>query len=304
MARDTATLANIKGNIPAVVTPFDTEGRIDTPAFTKLIEWHLSRGVDGICVAGDNGESWALSANERRQLADKAARTIDGRVPLVVGATATSNQDSAQHAAMAAKAGADAVLLMPQTYVLKASRDELVARFSLVADVTDIPVIFYNSPRRAGVDVSMEQLAAICDVAPVIGVKESSRDFFHTTHLIESFGEKLAIFIGPCHYILPGIALGAAGFIATGPELLPEKSMRRILSVGRAAPGAEYAKLHYQLTALYETLMGVGTWPSSLKAALALLGQPAGVPREPILPLSEDGITELRSALIRIGAIY
>ncbi len=301
MARDKTS---ITGNIPAVVTPFDENGQIDIAAFTGLIEWHLSRGVDGICVAGDNGESWSLSADERKQLTDEAARTIDARVPLVVGATATSNQESAEHAAMAAEAGANAILLMPQTYVLKASQNELVARFALVADATDIPVIFYNSPRRAGLDISMEQLAAICEVAPIVGIKESSRDFFHTTHLLEHFGEKIAVFIGPCHYILPGLALGAAGFIATGPELLPPESMRRILTVGREAPGAEYAKLHFQLTALYETLMRLGTWPSSLKAALELLGRSAGVVREPILPLDGDAVAKLRTALIRIGVIH
>ena len=293
----------ISGNIPAVVTPFDDTGRIDIAAFNELVQWHLERGVDGICVAGDNGESWSLSFDERKLIANEAARTIDGRVPLIVGATATGNQESAGHAVMALQAGADAILLMPQTYVLKASQSELVARFALVADAADIPIIFYNSPRRAGIDISMEQLSAVCDVAPVIGIKESSRDFFHTTHLLEHFGERISVFIGPCHFILPGIALGAAGFIATGPELLPAESMRGIIAVGRETPGPDYAKLHYQLTGLYETLMGLGTWPASLKAALALMGQPAGVPREPILPLDADAVAKLRTALIRIGVV-
>ena len=288
---------NISGNIPAVVTPFDEAGRIDFDAFAHLVEWHLSRGVDGICVAGDNGESWSLNVDERKKLAEEASRVIDGLVPLVVGATATSNQVSARHAVMAAEAGADAILLMPQTYVLKASQSELVARFALVAEAAEIPIIFYNSPRRAGIDISMEQLAAVCDAAPIVGIKESSRDFFHTTHLLERFGRKIAVLIGPCHYILPGIALGAAGFIATGPELLPSESMHRVIPVGRERPGDEYAKLHYQLTGIYETLMGLGTWPASLKAALALLGQPAGVPREPILPLDSETTAKLRSAL-------
>ncbi|GMR23410.1 MAG: 2,4-dihydroxyhept-2-ene-1,7-dioic acid aldolase [Acidobacteriota bacterium] len=300
MARDKK---NISGNIPAVVTPFDADGRIDFDAFVRLIEWHLSRGVDGICVAGDNGESWSLSFDERKKLSQEAARVIDGGVPLVVGATATSNQESAENAVMAAEIGADAILLMPQTYVLKASQSELTARFALVAEAADIPIIFYNSPRRAGIDVSMDELAAVCDAAPIIGIKESSRDFFHATHLLKRFGKKIAVLMGPCHYILPGIALGAAGFIATGPELLPAESMRRVIACGRERPGDEYAKLHYQLTGIYETLMGLGTWPASLKAALVLVGQPAGIPREPILPLDAEATAKLRSALARLGAL-
>jgi 4-hydroxy-tetrahydrodipicolinate synthase len=294
-------MTEIAGNIPAVVTPFDEVGAIDWDAFATLLEWHIARGVDGICVAGDNGESWALSFEERQELATRAAETIDGRVALVVGATATSNRRSAELAAMAAGAGADAVLLMPQTYVLKASRDELVARFALVAEATDIPIIFYNSPRRAGIDVSMEELAAVREVAPIVGIKESSRDFFHTSHLLEHFAETIAVLIGPCHYILPGIALGARGFIATGPELLRAESMGRLLSVGREEPGDEYRKLHHQLTGIYEALMGAGTWPAALKAALVMKGQPAGIPREPILPLDEASTAKLRSALVGLG---
>ena len=300
MARDKK---NISGNIPAVVTPFDEDGRIDYDAFARLVEWHLARGVDGICVAGDNGESWSLGFDERKKLSQEAVRVIDGRVPLVVGATATGNQESAKNAVMAAEIGADAILLMPQTYVLKASQSELVARFALVAETADIPIIFYNSPRRAGIDIGMDELAAVCDAAPIVGIKESSREFFHTTHLLQRFGKKMAVLIGPCHYILPGIALGARGFIATGPELLPAESMRRVISVGRERPGDDYAELHYQLTGIYETLMGLGTWPASLKAALALVGQPAGVPREPILPLDAETTAKLRSALENLGAL-
>ena len=294
-------MKDIVGNIPAVVTPFSASGDIEIEAFRQLIDWHIERGVDGICVAGDNGESWALSFDERKRLASVAAETIDGRVAFVVGATATSNRDSAALASMAAAAGADAVLLMPQTYVLKASRQELVARFSLVADTADIPVIFYNSPRRAGIDVTMEELAAVCEVASIVGIKESSRDFFHTTHLLEHFADKMAVLIGPCHYILPGIGLGAAGFIATGPELLPADAMRRLIAVGRDAPGDEYKKLHHQITGIYQSLMGIGTWPAAFKAALSMKGQPAGVPREPILPLDEPATAKLRSDLVRLG---
>jgi len=204
---------------------------------------------------------------------------------------------------MAAEIGADAILLMPQTYVLKASLSELTARFALVAKAADIPIIFYNSPRRAGIDIGMDELAAVCDAAPIVGIKESSREFFHTTHLLEQFGKKMAVLIGPCHYILPAVALGAAGFIATGPELLPAESMRRVIPVGRERPGDELAKLHHQLTGIYETLMELGTWPASLKAALGLIGQPAGVPREPILPLDAETTAKLRLALENLGAL-
>ena len=81
-------MTDISGNIPAVVTPFRESGEIDLEAFAQLIEWHIERGVDGICVAGDNGESWALTYDEREKLASEASEIIDGRIRFIVGATA------------------------------------------------------------------------------------------------------------------------------------------------------------------------------------------------------------------------
>jgi 4-hydroxy-tetrahydrodipicolinate synthase len=105
--------------------------------------------------------------------------------------------------------------------------------------------------------------------------------------------------IGPCHYIFPALALGAAGFIATGPELLGAAA-GRLTALGTQAPGPEQARLHYQLTVLYEMLMGTGTWPAALKAALTLLGQPAGVPRDPVLPLPPAQLAALRRTMIEL----
>jgi 4-hydroxy-tetrahydrodipicolinate synthase len=136
----------------------------------------------------------------------------------------------------------------------------------------------------------------------VIGIKEASRDFFHHTHLIERFRDRLSIMVGPCHFILPGLALGAHGYIATGPELLGNLAAR-LPEIARAAPGREYADAHFKLTTLYEMMMGTGTWPSALKAALNLLGQPAGVPREPVLPLTGADLEKVTRVMRACGLV-
>ena len=98
---------------------------------------------------------------------------------------------------------------------------------------------------------------------------------------------------GPCHYILPAYALGAAGFIATGPEFISAKPAA-LKQLALAAPEAEYRDAHYQLTVLYELLMSLGTWPSAFKAALNLIGLPAGIPRDPVLPASSVDIDKIK----------
>ncbi len=209
----------IEGNIPAVVTPFDDNGDLMLDAFEQVVAWHLEMGAEGICVAGDNGEAWSLTPEERRRLAEAAVRVAKGRVPVVMGASAPTARQTIAHAEIAANAGADALMTGPQSYVLKATAAEIVDRFVAVHEAVPLPFVAYNSPRRTGLNLDVETLGAVCDAVPVIGLKEASRDFFHTTNVIRVHGRRLSVLIGPCPFIIPGLALGARGFISSGPEL-------------------------------------------------------------------------------------
>jgi 4-hydroxy-tetrahydrodipicolinate synthase len=154
-----------------------------------------------------------------------------------------------------------------------------------------------------GFSLTVDQTERLLNAHNVIGIKESQRDFFYHTHLLQRLGDKMSVMTGPCHYIMPAFGLGAKGFIATGPEftdLLP-KDMAK---VGTSAPDDTYRKAHYQLTVLYELLMGTGTWPASFKAALNLIGQPAGVPRDPVLPLAEADIDKIKRTFDQLGISY
>ncbi len=187
------TPATIGGFIPAVVTPFDRQGAILESDFAELVDWSIGCGATAIAVAGDNGESWGLDLAERSRLTRLAVDAAAGRVPVVTGVTAPSAAQTIRYARAVVEAGADGVLAMPQTYVLKATRAELLRRFETLAGAVDTPIILYNSPRRAGIDMSPDDVAALLDVAPIVAIKESNRDFFHHTHLIERLRDRIAV---------------------------------------------------------------------------------------------------------------
>jgi 4-hydroxy-tetrahydrodipicolinate synthase len=296
------TKDTLRGFVPAVATPFDARGEIMEDAFAALVGHLVGIGAQGICVAGDNGESWALTLAERRRLTRLAVDRCAGRVPVIMGATAPGAQQTIDYARAAVEAGAAGVLVMPQTYVMKATREELLRRFERLAGAVDVPIVLYNSPRRAVIELSIDDVAAIGEVAPVVGIKESNRDIGHLTRLLRRMAGRIAVMVGPAYYILAGSALGAAGFIATGPEFLGETA-GRLMEIGRRAPDAEYVAAHQKLTIVYETLMALGTWPSALKAGLNLLGLPAGVPRDPLMPLGGAPLDRLRATLDELGLL-
>lgn len=289
----------LHGMHPAVVTPFTETGEIMEDAFQEIVEFLIGRGATGVCVAGDNGESWALSAQERGRLVRLAVDRSAGRVPITCGCSAPTLAAARSYGEAARDNGARALLSMPPTYVLKGSRAEILRRYEAVGQLGP-PLILYNSPRRAGYSLSVEDVAAAMDVAPVIGIKESSRDFFHHTHMLDAFRDRIAVMTGPCHYIVPSVPLGATGFIATGPEFLGDDAPR-IMNIARTGSEIERRRVHTRLTGVYELLMGVGTWPSAFKAALNLVGLPAGVPRDPVMAATPDQVESIRRRLDELG---
>ncbi len=294
---------DLHGYVPAIATPFDKNGAIMEDAFVDLFEFLLGRGATCICIAGDNGESWALSAAERGRLVRLAKDTAKGRVPVMMGISAPTFDASLAYIQAAQDNGADVLLSMPQTYVLKASEAELMQRFDKISAATKIPLVLYNSPRRMGFSLTIDQTETLLNNHNVIGIKESQRDFFYHTHLLDRLGDKMSVMTGPCHYILPAFALGAKGFIATGPEftdMLPSD----MAAAGNGAPDAAYRHTHKQLTVLYELLMGTATWPASFKAALNLIGQPAGVPRDPVQAASQADIDKIKRCFDDLGISY
>ena len=286
----------VRGNIPAVVTPFSPAGDLMIDAYADLVRWHLDQGVDGICVAGDNGEIWSLSAEERRLLAAATVEMVGGRVPVIMGVSSTTAKQTIAYAELAASAGVDALMIGPQSYVMKATTQELVQRMAAIHRAVPLPIVLYNSPRRTNISLTIETMRAITEAVDVIALKEASRDFFYLTHVIRHFADRLAVLVGPAPYILPGLALGAAGFLSSGPELLGGVGAT-LLDAAKAAPTPALRETQYRLTRVYETLMALGTWPAALKAGHRLIGREAGVPREPVLPLDEAGIDALAGVL-------
>lgn len=294
---------DLHGYVPAIATPFNEKGEIMEDAFVELFEFLIERGATTICIAGDNGESWALSAAKRGRLVRLAKDTAKDRVKVMMGISAPTIDASLAYVKAAEENGADVLLSMPQTYVLKASEAELMGRFEKVSAATDKPLVLYNSPRRMGFSLTIDQTETLLNNHNVIGIKESQRDFFYHTHLLERLGDKMSVMTGPCHYIMPNFALGAKGFIATGPEFTDLKPSE-MAAVGGGKPDETYRRAHHQLTVLYELLMGTATWPASFKAALNLIGLPAGVPRDPVLPATQADIDKIKRTFDQLGISY
>ena len=291
----------VRGHVPAVVTPFNRSGDLMLDAFAEILTWHMDCECSGFLVLGDNGESWAVSEAELKDVTRTAMKTAAGRVPVFIGTSAITTAETVARSAAAAEAGADGICLQPQSYVLNGTKSEIVRRFEAVAKAAPVPMMVYNTPLRTGMNIDHDMLEAILDVAPVVAIKESNDSMKHASRTLLQFRDRISVFIGNGENILPGILLGSAGFISTGPDLFGKETNRLLDAESMSID--ERLRWQDRLITVFNTVLGTGTRPSGYKAALNMLGLPAGYPREPVEPLTPDDEAKVRSALVHCGIL-
>lgn len=294
----------LKGFVPVLVTPFDEKGRLRLDWFAEIVGWELDNGADGLCVAAGNGEASELTATEIGAVV-RTAHDLARGIPIIAGAMgpeAASVEGAAARIRAARDAGADAVLVTPDPTRPEASRHDVLSRYRAIYGATQAPIVAYNSPRHYGVTLDATLLGELADAVDLAGLKESSRDFHAIGEVLAAHAERFPVFVGPGWFIMPGIAQGAAGFLSTGPDLLG-RGAARIAPLALAAPGPESRALHRQVGQLYHLTLesGLGPSPGPLKAALAYLGLPAGVPRDPAKRLGAQALQRLTAALDGLG---
>jgi 4-hydroxy-tetrahydrodipicolinate synthase len=294
-----------KGVMHAVVTPFEADGVLDEEAFTSNINTYLDYGVSGIVLAGDNGEGWALSDDEKVRLTSLTHRLIADKhasAKLVVGTNAIPTASVVEATRRVADAGADAVLVGPATHLVVATPAELLQRYETVARQGSLPIVLYNNPRRTQVNLTPDMVDRLADIDEVIAIKDSGQDFSQFTATLRRTRDRINVMLGPCFLIFPAIPLGAAGYISSGPDLLGQAGVDYYSDLvnGRLD---EAAPVHFQLQQISAAVNAAGTFPSGLKAAMDLVGMRGGYTRAPIATVTADARERLRRVLIEAGVL-
>lgn len=269
-----------RGIVPAVVTPFDDDGKIDYGAWRRHIGRLIAAGVHGLFVLGGQGEFFALTEEEREVAARFAIQETARRTAVYVNIGAITTR---QTVALAQKAEADGAsyLVAITPYYIRPSADELAEHYVELCRSVASPVLAYNIPERTGVELNpriLERVAAQCP--NFVGLKDSSGKL----DLIAAYREaRLAVFIGRDHMVLDGLNLGAAGAVSACANVVP-RAFVDLYDAFQAGDRERAARLQ----ALVEPLrraFSLGTFPSVIKEAMNLAGLDGGVCRRPVGPL-------------------
>lgn len=280
--------------ITAMVTPFDANGDLDLDGARTLADHLLSTGSDGIVVAGSTGESPTITSAEKAQLLRAVLEVARGRGEVIMGTGTYSTRETIEASVAAHEAGADGLLVVTP-YYNRPPQSGLLAHFKAVARATPLPVILYDIPIRTGRKIEHPTLLELLAEPTIVGVKDAAADLVGTARLCAERPDGTLIWSGDDALTLPMLAVGAYGVISVAAHLVG-REIRAMLDAYAKGDVAEAERLGAWLQPIFDVLF-IAPNPIPLKAALMLLGLPAGEPRLPLVPADPNEIERITTVL-------
>lgn len=287
------------GVYTALVTPF-RDGALDLPALDRLVEGQVAAGVAGLVVAGTTGEAPTLAAGEWDRLVQRTVEVARRRVPVFAGAGSNSTARTVAAVNRAAALGADGCMLVAP-YYSRPGPGGVHDHFAAVAASTALPLMLYNVPGRAAIDVDAATVGRLARAfGNIVAIKEAGGRCERVTALRAEAPEDLAIHSGDDLLTLPFLALGASGVTSVVANCAP-REVTAMAAAWQAGDAGLALALHEALLPLVEALFAE-TNPVPVKAALARAGAMLADVRLPLTPLSDAARARLLAAMDAFAA--
>lgn len=288
------------GSIPALVTPFDADGRFVESAYRDLIEWQIAEGSSALVPCGTTGEAATLTKDEQFAIVKVCVDQARGRVPVIAGAGSNDTRVAAANIAAAKEAGADAALMVPP-YYNRPSQEGIYRHFAALAPTAALPIVLYNVPARTVTDILPETLIRIVSEYPevFVAVKDASGVLQRVSQHRTALGDGFCQLSGNDDLALAYNAVGGVGCISVTANVAP----RLCADFQAAGTGPEALALHDRLFALHTSLFTDAS-PGPVKYAMTKvrLGFPVGL-RLPMTWPGEASRAAVDAGLQRAGLV-
>ena len=277
----------------AIATPFDEDG-VNFKEFEKLVEDQIQNGVDALIVCGTTGEASTMTEKERLATIECAVKVSNKRVPIIAGTGANNTKAVIEMNKQVEKIGVDGVLIVTP-YYNKTTQKGLVEHYKIIAENTKLPIILYNVPSRTGVNILPETCKELSKIENIVAVKEASGNLSQVAEIASLCKEELTIYSGNDDQILPILSLGGKGVISVLSNIKPQYTHDMCMKFleGKVQ---EATKMQLDAIELIKALFAEVN-PIPVKAALNIIGYNYGVPRLPLVEISENAKERLEKAI-------
>jgi 4-hydroxy-tetrahydrodipicolinate synthase len=290
-----------KGILPPMVTPLTEDGKVSEKGLRKLVSYLIEGGVHGIFAIGTTGEFYGLNKDQYRQALEITLDETAGRVPVLAGANAIATKEAIALAEIAQDVGVDAISALTP-YFMNFTQDEIYDHFMTIARSTDLPVILYNNRPRTSININPETASKLADVENIVGIKDSTGDFTNTAEYIRlTSGKKFNVLVGKDPLIHATLCYGGSGSVCGTANVAP-KLCADIYD--KFVAGDLKGSLEDQLKVnRLRMAFDIAAFPTSVKAALELLGIDAGPCIAPSHRLTMEQNQFLKKMLIETGVL-
>ncbi len=283
--------------LTAMVTPFAADESVDLDAAARLASYLVDEmGNDGLVISGTTGESPTTSDAEKSDLLRVVRDAVGDRATILAGVGTFDTEHTLELAASAAKLGADGLLVVTP-YYSKPPQAGIVEHFRRVADSTDVPVMLYDIPGRAGVAIATDTMQRLAEHPRIVAVKDAKGDLTASAGVIAH--SELAYYSGDDAMTLPLLSIGAVGVVGTSTHF-SAVGTRQLIEAYLAGDVETALRLHQQLLPIYTGIFATQGC-ILVKAGLKLLGHDVGGVRSPLIEATFTEIEDLRSALAAAG---
>jgi len=285
------------GMATAIITPMTAEG-IDYEALGRLIEFQIEKGINAIVVMGTTGENATIEPEDQKKVIAYTVEKVAKRVPVIAGTGTNNTEHVLANTKAACEVGADAVLVVTP-YYNKATQSGLIKHFTMVADVSTVPVIMYNVPGRTGCNLLPKTVAALAEHPNIVAVKEATGNMAQMVEIMHLCGDKLDVYSGEDALTVPMMAMGGAGTISVLSNVVPAESVA-MTDACKAGNYAEAAAWQCKLLPLIDCLFSQVN-PIPVKAAMAAMGYGEDYLRLPLTPMEEPFRSNMYGEMRKLG---
>ena len=276
----------LKGILPALVTPFDRAGAVDHQQLADILEYQLKAGVNGFVPLGSTGEYYALTNEERRQVLNTVKSVVGDRATLIAGANGSCTREVLEQVRQTVDAGYHTLLIAPPYYALP-SQEELIGHYRAILDeFSDINLVLYNYPVRTNVEVGFSVLEAFKDHPRVVGIKESSGSVLRAIEIGGAYQKSYQLSCGSDDVAFDFFMWGASSWICGPANCFPQQ----IVDFYRKFSSGDLSGAQQVMRSLFPVMasMEAGKFIQKVKYGCELAGFNAGNARMPLQPLTAE----------------
>lgn len=287
-----------KGSLVALVTPFDSDNRVDYASLKGLIDFHVAQGSNGLVIAGTTGEAATLSKAEHRELIATAVELSAGRLPIIAGTGSNSTSQTIDLSLEVGDTGIDAYLLVVP-YYNKPMQEGMYRHFASVADAVEQPVMLYNVPGRTVADMLPETIGRLAQHGNIFGIKEATGDLDRLAAIQALVGDDFMLYSGDDFTLLPFIEQGGHGVVTVSGNVVPA-AVAELCRLAMAGEADRAKALDVTLQPLNEALF-VESNPIPVKWAVSQMGLMGARLRLPLTDFDGQYHAQMLAAMAGAG---